>query len=415
MEGNPHRAVLVFSAAVVKQLVSDSVRFPPTYVGVRRVRPSNRIRDELRNQNNIGPTEVVYKITDANGVKRRMTTQEKKELKLRLRKEKHQAKKKQKLQGGAANTSSPVGNNSDGPMLPLQQVPSGLNKKYHQLHLSTSALEEELADLRGDRDGVPPVMVSPPMAHEAFRTGVLKAAGSDSYNGTLSHFILDDCLARRWAVALKKSMESAEQVRSKEAMRPMPYQLIPEVWTRLRPDSLSDLAMNIETASSKASIADVSNGCQGLPKEDSNGIWSFVTVRRRLEQADDDTAIVISVLHNFSELHISCGAKFGCDFLLYDGRRDQQHAFAGLRVMERFSSQLPLPSTYDLTGYVRCLNTAGKLALLATVERDESGAHVAFVDLALEKIFSAAPQTRGRSREAKPAPRNMGKKLFKYH
>lgn len=95
MKGQPHRAVLVFSAATVKELVSDNVRLPPTYVGVRRVRPSNRIRDELRSQTNSGPCEVVYKITDSNGAERRMNTQEKKGLKLRLKKAKQEAKKKQ--------------------------------------------------------------------------------------------------------------------------------------------------------------------------------------------------------------------------------------------------------------------------------------------------------------------------------
>jgi hypothetical protein len=345
-----------------------------------------------------------------------MNTQEKKELKLRLRKEKHQTRKKPKLQGATANTSSPVGNNSDGPLLPLHQVPSGTNKRYHQLQVSTSALEEELADLRGDRDGVPPVLLSPPMAQEAFRMGLLKDYGSDSDFHTRPHLTLDDNLASRWAVALKKNMESAEQVRTKEAMRPMPYQLKPEVWTRLRPESLSDLAMHIQTASTKASVEDVNNDRQGMQKEEeSNGVWSFMTIRRRCEQADDDTAIVVSILHRFSNLHVSCGAKFGCDFLLYDGRRDQRHAFAGLRVMERSSSQLPLPSTYDLTGYVRCLNTAGKLALLATVERDESVVRVAFVDLALEKILSATSQTSGRSRGAKPARRDLGENLSKHH
>jgi tRNA splicing endonuclease len=346
-----------------------------------------------------------------------MNTQEKKELKLRLRKEKHQATKKQKLQGATANAPSPVGNNSDNsddPLLHLHQVPSGLYKRYHQLRLSTPALEEELADLRGDRDGVPPVMMSPPMAHEAFRAGVLKATDSDAYLDTMSHFVLDDDLASRWAVALKKNMENAEQVRSKEAIRPMPYQLLPEVWTRLRPDFLSDLALNTETASSKVSVEDVNNDDQGMQKKESNSVWSFITVRRRLEQTDDDTAIVVSMLHHFSNLHVSCGAKFGCDFLLYDGRRDQRHAFAGLRVMERSSSQLPLPSTYDLTGYVRCLNTAGKLALLATVERGKSGARVAFVDLALEKVVWATSQKRGRSREAKPARREMRKNPSKH-
>ena len=79
--------------------------------------------------------------------------------------------------------------------------------------------------------------------------------------------------------------------------------------------------------------------------------------------------------------HISCGGKFGADLLLYDGDRERVHAFAGLRVY-RLSKTLTdkaleddegglalimkqLPNCYDLTGYVRGLNTASKIALIA--------------------------------------------------
>ena len=49
--------------------------------------------------------------------------------------------------------------------------------------------------------------------------------------------------------------------------------------------------------------------------------------------------------------------------------------------------KFPLPRAYDLAGYVRCLNTAGKLALLATViHDDEMGPYVSIIDLALEKV-----------------------------
>ena len=46
-----------------------------------------------------------------------------------------------------------------------------------------------------------------------------------------------------------------------------------------------------------------------------------------------------------------------------------------------------MPRAYDLAGYVRCLNTAGKLALLGTVVHDDQkGCHVSIIDLALEKV-----------------------------
>mmetsp|Transcript_8269 Transcript_8269/g.16358 ORF Transcript_8269/g.16358 Transcript_8269/m.16358 type:complete len:113 (-) Transcript_8269:2953-3291(-) len=83
--------------------------------------------------------------------------------------------------------------------------------------------------------------------------------------------------------------------------------------------------------------------------------------------------------------------------------------------------QLPLPSAYSLTGFVRCLNTAGKLALLATVdvipdcdhgdkEEPSSGSlgakkkryRVAFVDVALEKVLDVHKRkNRGRSDKKK--------------
>lgn len=414
MKGQPHRAVLVFSAATVKELVSDNVRIPTTYIGVRRVRPSNRILDGLRSQTNSGPSEVVYKVTDSDGAERRMNTQEKKALKLRLMKAKKEARKKQKLQETTTNIASPEDNIAGYLPFPLYQAPSASNRRYHHLQLSTSALEEELADLRGDRDGVSPVMLSQPMAQEAFRMGVLRANGPDSVFDTQPHISIDDNLASRWAFLLKNNMKSAEQVRCKEKMRPMPYQLIPEVWSRLRPDSLSNLAGNLEMTSSKALIGDANDHGARQEQEKSNGVWSFMTVRHRWERADDDIAIVLSILHRHSNLHVSCGAKFGCDFLLYDGRRDQRHAFAGLRVVERSSAHLTLPSAYDLTGFVRCLNTAGKLALLATVEHDESCARVAFVDLALERVLSDSPQTHGRLRENKKTRRDVGKNLSKH-
>jgi len=51
---------------------------------------------------------------------------------------------------------------------------------------------------------------------------------------------------------------------------------------------------------------------------------------------------------------------------------------------------LPVPSAYDLAGYVRGLNTAGKLALLATVIIEKDVDKVLIVDLALEKIFNGS-------------------------
>lgn len=409
----PHRAVLIFSAPVVKDLVSDEVRLPPNYVGVRRIRPSSfTVKNEFRGKTAAArtTTEVVYKITDANGIERRMNSQEKKKLKLKLREERAQEKKRLKkeatdalAESTAQNEEAETAKKNDEVQAPTFHVP--LHEGYHQLEVSKSALEEELADLRGDRDGVPPVMLSPPLANEAFHSGILApsgSAGSSNNNNNNDYLaeaeqarvVLDDMLANRWAALLKLNMKSAEETRERDAMRPMPYRLMPEVWARLRPESLTIGATEPQQSSASEN-------------EKSSSAWLFVTVRNKRGQVDADTDAVVSILYRQSNLHVSCGAKFGCDFLLYDGRRDQRHAFAGLRIIERTSSKLPLPSPYDLTGYVRCLNTAGKLALLATVEHDESGAHVAIVDLALEKILQQGKRKRGR--------RDAAKNLEKHH
>lgn len=428
----PQRAALVFSAPVVKELISDIVRLPPNYVGVRRVRPSSsHVRNEflsVTSCDTIGPLppkkEVVYKITDANGNERRMNSQEKKKLKNKLKKERAdeiKRLKKERAAESAAAAPSPTPHVLEQEMVSKPEnsycqlevndsslekkfadlsgardgvPPSANDNRYHQLEVNKSSLQEEIADLRGDRDGVPPVMLSPPLLQQALRSGILAASSTClPIKSEYPHAILDDDLANRWAKGLKLSMKSAEEARSKEDMRPMPYTLVPEVWTRLRPESL--------TAGADTHQSPPPQGTQATE------MWSYVTVRLKRRQVDIDTDIVVSQIHRQSNLHISCGAKFGCDFLLYDGRRDERHAFAGLRIIERETlSHLPLPTPYDLTGFVRCLNTAGKLALLATVQHDEAGvAHIAVVDLALEKILSE----NKRKRKRQDATKNLTK------
>ena len=79
---------------------------------------------------------------------------------------------------------------------------------------------------------------------------------------------------------------------------------------------------------------------------------------------------------------------------MYDGKREDRHSFAGLRIYtcdKRNECKFPVPSAYDLTGFVRTMNTARKLALVATVIKDddeEGTVRVLIVDLALEKILS---------------------------
>jgi hypothetical protein len=156
--------------------------------------------------------------------------------------------------------------------------------------------------------------------------------------------------------------------------------------------------------------------------------------------------------------------------LFYDGSRSDRHAFAGLRIvpisattatattivnpMECTDTSIlyqeneheevnkdskaggvvnfPLPTPYDLTGFVRALNTAGKLALIALVMKVEGVAggstsdaptatatgnnvtdkndeyRVAIVDLVLEKVLTAQAHVRKRRRGANNRKGNAG-------
>ena len=171
------------------------------------------------------------------------------------------------------------------------------------------------------------------------------------------------------------------------------------------------------------------------------------------ESCDYVSASIYQCLYrNFQNLRISCGAKFGCDYLLYDGHRQDRHAFAGLRICmytEEFNTkssfdcssgkiscckddndpsnfEFPLLSTFELSGFVRVLNTAGKLALLALVRIEEiehkqmNGGHrskrqrvckVSIIDLALEKVLTAPSHSRSVKRKVRRA---VGQHLSKH-
>mmetsp|Transcript_47611 Transcript_47611/g.115991 ORF Transcript_47611/g.115991 Transcript_47611/m.115991 type:complete len:251 (+) Transcript_47611:1-753(+) len=157
-------------------------------------------------------------------------------------------------------------------------------------------------------------------------------------------------------------------------------------------------------------------------------------------------SVIFEYIYTQTPYFASCGAKFGCDFLIYDGPRHERHAFAGLKILsssttldhvsvihdcreytqqqqeeekeeeEECTNQkansssslsptvsLPLPTAYSLTSFVRCLNTAGKLALIATVvtspvdnenSKNDEDYHVLFVDVALEKVLDAPTHKR---------------------
>uniref|UniRef100_A0A7S2XQ68 Uncharacterized protein n=1 Tax=Attheya septentrionalis TaxID=420275 RepID=A0A7S2XQ68_9STRA len=480
--------VIIFSAPVARRLISDQVRLPPTHVGVRRVRPSSKIvKDAFFNtdySNQVGEStdaslvqnsNIVFKVTDENGVERRMNTQEKKELKNRLKRAKIEEKKRireerrqqqQEPKIPAINTQSleqslqlsggeevekkeqqmeksnddhqSDSNNDDSSergISPIIDAATTQKRQYHELEVSRENLDEELADLRGERSGVAPVMLSGPMARQALRTGVListKKTASEEIFKKDDSCIVDDALSKSWAEAIKQHMLPAEEARSREDMRPMAYELVPEVWTRLRPESLyqnntHNSNQSAETPPKKETLLQIENSStitnesdfDDSIKIDGRQEWSFVSVRRPQHRMDSDLCIVMDQIYQFTNLHVSCGAKFGCDFLLYDGSRDERHAFAGVRLYScrGKDQQFPLPSAFDLAGYVRGLNTAGKLALIATVVRNEgdgdSTVKLAFVDLALEKLLTAPTHQKKSKRRKQTSRKEIGTNLAK--
>ncbi|GAX26220.1 hypothetical protein FisN_16Lh046 [Fistulifera solaris] len=344
---------VVFSSELTQALSEH--RLPPLYVGVRRIRPSATVVAARQSMERTSPQTVTFTITDSEtGVERRMNRQEKKELKLKLRQEQHLAKKQRKqlqLQEEAALHAEADARSKKR----KRSIPDFLKGDHlYHLPINPAALEQEWADLAGERNKVPPVAIAPPMSRILLEQPL--------------SVLVDDDLAQSWAIALKQSMQAAEQVRQAEEMRAMVYDVVPAVWSRMRPESMGT---NDTLVSS-------------FPKDDD--LLSTFPLRD-VSSADLERAAVIQALHAGTSLHVSCGAKFGSDYLLYEAPRDECHAFAGLRVL---SSKFP--TAYDMTGYVRCLHTAAKLALLAKVEpRSEQGTvvyHVAFVELALIKIGS---------------------------
>lgn len=428
------QSAIIFSSALSR--LTNLSRIPGTHIGVRRVRASSaEVKNALRKQQLKLTASIVSKdIVDPNrmdftivedGKTRRMTKQEKKKFK-RKRAEKIKELKKQaqevKDEEGMIEDETKSGTTHQ-QIEELDQDDLGISgSRYLLLPISQTAVEEELSELLDKR--VPPVILSPPMVKEARRAGILKLHQSDGkcdIGDEITPPTIDNKISALWAHMIKETMKVAEGVRVGESLRPMAYQIVPEVWSRLRPSSLSTLSGEKNVKGARAHVSG-ENGKYHISGEDDKR-WSFISTRISLPQFDDDLSIIYSVLQRDTNLHVGCGAKFGCDLMLYDGNRNERHSFAGIRACSRstlvgtdnvplyqteevvdehgLSSSLPIPSAYDLAGYVRCLNTAGKLALIATVVRIKQGERdifkVAVVDLALEKVLSAPTHKRKRS------------------
>ena len=282
---------------------------------------------------------------------------------------------------------------------------------------------------------------------------------------TMMTTIMDPILSAKWATALQQSMIPVETTREEEDIRPMAYRLVPEKWSRLCPDTLwmpppakppsFKVGKSADSNMTSSLLSSSSSSLVGIRNSSSSSSTTTTTTTTY----DDDTYAIVSHLHNHSNIHITCGASFGCDYLLYDGRRTERHSFAGLRVYHCRGGvnkkkngiataatttatttngdggggndlELPMPSAYDMTGFVRTMNTARKIALIAmVVPIEDDGQHagsddinndgtkdgvaeedatmttpmkssssnirrIAIVDLALEKVLTAHAHVR---------------------
>ena len=424
---NNNKALILLDASLMKRL-QTTCRLPGTYIGVRRIRPSSRHvaqaivaakRNRKRSTKKFQPPRmapVAYKIIDpTTGQERRMTGAEKKaakqerarlyRLQLQQAKEEyeqeiandntneindddkvdHQEQEagEEEEEGEEADTNNESISDKSPPEASLEtKVAETMadNDKFYYFKINPASVEQEVADLRGERSEVPPILLSAGQAHVAL-TNYLTPTLAENHTNEVTTAVsvanahvppIDDNHAQKWAAALRASMMPAIQTRRAEDMRAMVYDIMPQAWARLRPPTGSNISIPSETLE------------EPTPSSDRHTL--LCTLRPNLP-IDKDWNILMQALHGLKDIHIGCGAKFGCDILLYDGPRSERHSFAGLRLVRSTDSSFPLPRVYDLTGYVRCLNTAGKLALLATVVHDnEKGYRVSILDLALEKL-----------------------------
>lgn len=369
------KLAIIFDSDLASRLASNEMRLPPTYIGCRRVRPSSKaVLNALKGVDaEIDQSEAVFKVVDPEtGRERRMNSQEKKAHKIKLRNEKQQAKR----EGKAISDSTQLLDSKTFRNVKRKQAEDqeeieseNVNGRYLQLHIDPKIIEQELADLRGERDGVPPVALSYAMMQQGIRRGLIP--NREALSTTNRPVVWDEALAREWASRLSVHLEPAHAVRTQEDLRPLVYVTSPEVWTRFRP--------TWEVRDEECSHAHLFN-------EKSSSLVEIRTAKAG-STYDNDSDAVVHFLYNNTSIHIACGAKFGCDFLLYDGPRGERHAFAALRILNGTSeSRFPLPTAYDMAGYVRCMNTAGKLALIATVRREKEFDSVAIVDLTLQRV-----------------------------
>lgn len=387
---SPPSAIL-FSRERVKSIEFDS-RLPPNSIGARRMRPSSK--------------EVMRALKTQKRFKKQLATK--------------------------TNNSSSNGQslrNDDGDDDHENSYESESVEKDHSFENTVGyerfAFKEESLQIQEEIDEITcsdraayknlPAILTYPMVQQGQALGLIPLQSSPVARAP-REISLDDEMAQSWAHAIQKSMEKAEQVRNEENMRPMAYRLVPEPWKRHR----DACAGQVPTSDHIGEDKDDSRYECSSSIDEMKSIVFTAPIYSGNEELQTAHAVFFEYFYrNFQKLHTSCGAKFGCDYLLYDGNRKERHAFGGVRILpskvvNNKQIEYPLPTAYDLHGFVRGLNTAGKLALLVTVIKEGDSFRIAVIDLALEKILTAPTHLKKKQKLSDPVLRkNIGEHLAK--
>ena len=469
--------VIAFSTDTATVL-EENYRLPPTFIGARRVRPSSKaVRDiikqkKIKNGKADNKSESVPRTnlddsqhtcakevrevgvsppsTKPNNdhddfqneasslLKNANTTSSNNNLPCNSNQAKKQKRADKTTNIHAANQELSINHRSSmkEDVTPYADVQ---NEIYFQFEVNIkSSVQKEIAEILGETRTVP-IILSDPMSDQI--PYALKESRHQN-DDSEKHIILDKELSHQWAIAVSESMKSAENQRDSEDMRLMAYRLIPEVWSRFisgmpTRETVERVSLDQEERTTKLITHPID---YSMFKQDT--IHTPMRSESTTPLPSDPTAINYDtslkivyeyLFRQYPTMHLACGAKFGCDFLLYDDCRKKRHAFAGLRVLEASHHQciymhkcngkevqFSIPTPYDLAAYVRTLNKAGKLAILGMVIRESKPrkshhqSHVAanrpevstdsdksddmyrvlFIDLALEKILSAPTHQR---------------------
>ncbi|KAL3937450.1 MAG: hypothetical protein SGARI_002121 [Bacillariaceae sp.] len=421
--------MIIFNAATSKQAASSEYRLPANYIGVRQVRPGYKRSKGQTTRDDSSKVVIKFTVVDEEtGQERRMTSAEKRAKKLQLALEKKLAKQQAKEQAAtsedATTTTETV--DDDGTNNVNASITATTNNDtmyYHQMPLNATAMEQELEELREENAKLAPVILSPPMAMQFQDKTRASSSGkeerdkaqSSEMSSSSASIQYSHSMSQEWANALmERRIQPAQDYRAKEDLRPLAYKIHPEPQEA---DKGADADTNVV----------VPKPCDWAPMYCRPSCPTTTTPSSSLSH-DEMISIVFEYIHRSTPYYVSCGAKFGSDFLIYDGPREERHAFAGLRVlspqfspsaMEQQHHHLPLPTAFSLTSYVRCLNTAGKLALIATVvpaaADDDSTYQVLLIDVALEKVLDAPThkRKRGNSKMIQEKRKDITKNLAK--